>query len=666
MLLWTKDAAALDGQHGAMARQGHMTTEDVVARFKDAKHSGSGWSARCPAHEDRCASLSISKAPDGKTLLHCHAGCDSEDVVHAAGLSLADLFADASSTSGTGKPSIAATYGYTDENGTLLYQAVRYVSSHGEKSFKQRRPNGSGGWTWALGDVRRVPYRLPEVLQAVQAGRIVFIVEGEKDADRLHALGFVATCNSGGAGKWTGGLSEHFHGARVAVLPDNDDAGRNHALDVAAKLHRIAAEVRLVELPDLPAKGDVSDWLSAGGTVEELKKLVQSAPLWTPENATESLRLDGSALDVTPAAALAERRTALPGLPLQPLGDLLAEPEEETEWVVEGMLPAGGLSLLVAKPKVGKSTLARTLALAVARGAQFLGLDTAQGGVIHLALEEKRTQLINQYRSLGGTKHDEIYIFADTAPRDAVRLLEDAVIRHQPKLVIVDTVQRLIRVNEGNDYAKVTAALEPILAMARTHGVHLMLLHHSGKGEREAIDAAIGSTAWAGSVDTITVMKRKEGLRTLVTVQRYGDDLPETIIVMDEIGGVSVGGTRQDHDVDSAAAAITTFLDAQPGATQQNIRDGVEGHRTQVVISALSKLREAGKVRHEGSGKRGDAYRFFLVPELHQEKPGSGEHGNHYTSCGNNGLRQPEILVPALGENNGNQYSANEREVVEL
>ena len=221
-----------------------MTAADVVARFRGARRSGDGWTARCPAHEDRRASLSITEKPD-RTLLHCHAGCDPDAVAGAAGLSLSDLFADAPSTSGPGKPSIAATYDYTDEHGSLLYQVVRYLP----KNFRQRKPDGNGGWIWKLGDVRRVAYRVPEVLEAIRVGRMVFIVEGEKDADRLHGLGLAATCNAGGAGKWTVELSEHFRGARVVILPDNDEPGRKHAADVAAKLHGIASEVRIVELP---------------------------------------------------------------------------------------------------------------------------------------------------------------------------------------------------------------------------------------------------------------------------------------------------------------------------------------------------------------------------------------------------------------------------------
>ena len=635
-----------------------MTTADVLAHFEGVKRVGDRWMAQCPAHDDRQPSLSISEAPDGKTLLKCHAGCTTARVVGAVGLDIPDLFADAPSGNRVSPRRIVATYPYHDEAGNLLYEAIRYDP----KDFRQRAADGS----WSIKGIRRVPYRLPEVLQTVQAGRIVFIVEGERDADRLHGLGLAATCNACGAGNWTAELSEHLRGARVVILPDNDNPGRNHGHDVAKKLVGIAAEVRIVDLPGLPHNGDVSDWLNAGGTVEELNNLVDSEPIWTTHNAPESLTLDNAALVASPAAALAEGPTTLPGLKLQRLGDLLAEPEEETEWLVEGMLPTGGLSLLVAKPKVGKSTLARTLALAIARGERFLERETAQGPVIHLALEEKKSQLVNQYRALGGTEDDEILIFADTAPKDAVRLLEEAVILYQPRLVIVDTVQRLIRVSEVKDYGKVIAALEPILTMARKHGAHLMLLHHSPKAVCEAIDAAIGSTGWAGTVDTIMVMKRTQDLRTLATVQRYGEDLPETVLVADDTGSVSVGGTRQDHDKQRTAEAVIEFLARHPGSDQTEIRSGVDGHSTALIREAITSLHDAGRVRREGAGKKGDPHRYFLVPEYQSADAGSQNNENQHISFGVNELKQEEILVPTLRGNSGNQYSEDKRERFEI
>jgi hypothetical protein len=177
---------------------------------------------------------------------------------------------------------IVATYDYRNEQGALLFQVVRRP---GHK-FVQRRPDGTGGWTWKLTGIRRVLYKLPELL-AARADNFVFVAEGEKDVDNLRNHLLTATCNPGGAGKWRDEYSEFLRDRHVVLLPDNDQAGRDHAQDVARRLHGIAASVRVLELPGLPEKGDVSDWLANGGTADELQRLAREAPLDKPKEEPE-------------------------------------------------------------------------------------------------------------------------------------------------------------------------------------------------------------------------------------------------------------------------------------------------------------------------------------------------------------------------------------------
>jgi hypothetical protein len=174
---------------------------------------------------------------------------------------------------------IVATYDYKDEEGQLLYQVVRYEP----KEFRQRRPDGRGGWIWNLEGVRRVLYRLPELLMANPADWI-FIVEGEKDVDRLYDEGLVATTCPMGAGKWNDSFSEFLNDRKlIAVIPDNDDAGRKHARQVVESLSRVGVQAKIVELPGLPPKGDVSDWLNTGGTKDALLELVNKTKPFEPE-----------------------------------------------------------------------------------------------------------------------------------------------------------------------------------------------------------------------------------------------------------------------------------------------------------------------------------------------------------------------------------------------
>lgn len=225
----------------------------------------------CPAHDDAKPSLSLSQH-EGQILFHCHRGCSQEavlDALRARGLWGQDRAA---------MREIMATFDYRDEHGDLVFQVVRFAP----KDFRQRRPAGAGKWVWNLDGVRRVPYRLRETLAAILRGERIFIVEGEKDADRLASAGLAASTNPGGAGKWRSEYGQHFKGARVGILPDNDDPGRRHAEQVARSLHGIAAEVKVIALPGLPPKSDVSDWLAAGHSLAELQRLVEDARPWRP------------------------------------------------------------------------------------------------------------------------------------------------------------------------------------------------------------------------------------------------------------------------------------------------------------------------------------------------------------------------------------------------
>src|SRR5262249_18576844 len=151
-----------------------------------------------------------------------------------------------------------ATFFYDDENGKLLYRVERRPN----KQFVQARPDphSPGNWLYRLDDVRRVPYHLPNLIGAAKAGEQIIVVECEKDVHNLEALGFVATCNSGGAGKFKREFAEYFAGADVVIIPDNDEPGRAHAKQVCDLLGATAHTVRVLGLP-VDEKGDVSDWL---------------------------------------------------------------------------------------------------------------------------------------------------------------------------------------------------------------------------------------------------------------------------------------------------------------------------------------------------------------------------------------------------------------------
>lgn len=172
---------------------------------------------------------------------------------------------------------IENTYDYRDESDKLLYQVIRFKP----KGFKQRRPDGKGGWIQNLNGTGRVLYRLPELLKASMQD-YVFVVEGEKDCDRLWVEGFVATTSPMGATNWRDEYTKFLQGRLVAILPDNDAPGRRHAEQVAKSLNEVAGQVRIVELPGLKKSGDISDWLDNGGTREQLMQLLEQSPVYAP------------------------------------------------------------------------------------------------------------------------------------------------------------------------------------------------------------------------------------------------------------------------------------------------------------------------------------------------------------------------------------------------
>jgi hypothetical protein len=192
-----------------------LRLDAFLERLENTRHSGNGWTARCPAHDDRIASLGVAENGN-KLLVTCHAGCPTESVVEAMGLTMRDLFYDSF------KEEPEAVYEYTDEHGELLYEALRFPG----KKFKQRRCDPeTREMVWGLDGVHRVLYRLPEVVYAAEQGRTIYVCEGEKDVDALRAVGKAATCNSGGAGSWKPDYADYLRGARVIIVADKDEPG---------------------------------------------------------------------------------------------------------------------------------------------------------------------------------------------------------------------------------------------------------------------------------------------------------------------------------------------------------------------------------------------------------------------------------------------------------
>jgi hypothetical protein len=255
----------------------------------------------------------------------------------------------------SGERQIETAYDYHDEAGNLLFQVCRTKP----KGFLQRRPNGGDTWIWNMQGVQRVLYKLPALYRAISHKMPVHIVEGEKDADNLIKLGLAATTNPGGAGKWQSSYNEFLRGADVILIPDNDQAGRDHMQAVAGELAGVAATVRVLTLPDLTDKGDVSDWLANGGTPAALSDLVAKAPPYSAPKATP----------------LSFRRHRDANNPTR-------------KDLVKGLLPETGIGLLSGQSGTYKTFVALNLAGGIATGKPFAGYGIKRPGATFAFVSE--------------------------------------------------------------------------------------------------------------------------------------------------------------------------------------------------------------------------------------------------------------------------------------
>lgn len=292
----------------------HPRLAEFLSRFTIRRASGGNYSAICPTHDDKQASLSITEGVSGIVLrCHANAGCTTESICEAIGWTVPELFYDYQPPAQGGhtkkrerkpadpKPNadtqpkepepealpfwqrIEKVYPYVDADGVLLYENCRL---HSPKSFAQRRPDPDHPHrhVWNLKDTPLVPYQLPLILKAISDGVAIFIVEGEKDVETLKNHGIVATTNAMGAGKWRESYNRHFDGAEVYIVPDNDVPGSLHAMDVACSLTPVASAVYYVQFPNLPPKADVSDWFAIEGNTREkfLGWVTATRRRWTP------------------------------------------------------------------------------------------------------------------------------------------------------------------------------------------------------------------------------------------------------------------------------------------------------------------------------------------------------------------------------------------------
>lgn len=565
--------------------------ELVLARLDVRARNGTTATAICPAHEDRSPSLSVTRGDD-RALVHCHAACETSDVLAAVGLVERDLFDRRNGDTDTPeRRRIVATYPYVDESGTVLSEVVRYAP----KDFRQRRPDGRGGHVWSIGDTRRVLYRLPSVLAAVAAGSTVLVCEGEKDVEALEAAGYVATCSPAGAGKWSRvpDAVATLTGADVIVVADRDPAGYAHARDVARSLIGSAASVLVAE----PAIGnDVAEHLGAGRTVDELLAVAGTAdgdpPLdeWLSEGIKPS---DPGELDDEVASPPADTLDVFVGW-----DKFWARDRREAEWLYPPILARGRGHAIFAAHKVGKSLVLLDIAARLATGRDPVV-------VVYLDYEMGEDDLYERLADMGyGADTDlsrlRYALLPSLPPLDqpdgaaALFAILDAVEAAHPDhhvVVVIDTTGRAVA-GEENSADTIRGFYRWTGLGLRQRGATWARLDHAGKdptrGQR-------GSSAKGDDVDVVWRITPADGGLLLRREASRMSWIPERVALhrsVDPLRFVVADGMWPAGTAEVAGLldGLGVPVDAGERPAGQALRDA--GHRrSQAIVRAAQRWR---------------------------------------------------------------------------
>lgn len=463
---------------------------------------GTYGTAPSPGHSKADRGLSITDTDDGRdVLINSHNGGDwqaAKDELRDRGI-LPPLSREAPRSRESGR------YEYVDSDGAVLYRTVR-VEKPGGKDFIAQRPDGKGGWVAGIKGVERVPYRLPELL-AAPLDSVVYIVEGERKADTLAAWGFHATAVAFGAnGGWKDTFGPYFNGRTVAILPDNDEPGREFAEKVRASIASHGGKAFFIELPGLPPKGDVVDWKAAGGTAEDLRRLTEAAQIVPDKPATP--------------------KNALPLEWCEDIGPLLVG-----LWLIKQFLPAEGLALIYGHSGSGKTFLALDIAMHIALGWDWCGRKVKQGAVVYVGAEGQ-TGLRNRiaaFKQHHGIEEAPIALIPcpidlQAPDADTGRLI-DAIetVQHRygrAALIVVDTISKTFGSGKENtdDMATYVANLQRVQSEFRTC---VLAVHHRPKDAESTEPRGHGSLK--AGVDSVVLVEAGATKRATLTKQKDGE-----------------------------------------------------------------------------------------------------------------------------------------------
>lgn len=515
-------------------------------------------------------------------------------------------------------------YDYTDLEGNLLHQTVRFSP----KGFKQRHPNGNGGWEWSLKGIDTVLYRLPKVAKSIKDGRTIFVFEGEKDADKAcEELGVTATTNPMGAGKWQESYTQTLRGADVVLVPDNDEAGRKHAEQVATQLAPVAASVKVVELPGVGPGGDLCDWRAAGGTKEDLLQLVSAAEAKTdPVDDFLSKRLS----DYEP---------------------------ERVRFLWAGRIPYGKITIIDGDPGDGKSVLTVYIAACVTRGRNFPDDAPCEaGGVVMISGEDGLADTIRPRIDAAGGDPAKVLPLAFLPDEqggerpfsilDDLPILERAIKRVGASLVVIDPLMAFLpeKVSAHKDQ-DIRRALSPLAALAERTGTAVVVVRHLNKAVgSNPLYRGGGSIGIVGAARSALLVARdpededvrvfaplKQNLSTPASSLKYSIETAPNGAARVEWKGTTPFGAKDllkpqvgDEEERSALAEARQFLqDELSDGPMYSVQVLKNGRQAGISEPTLRRAKNALKVRSE---KEGDGSWSWRLPDLGEGKTAKDDH----------------------------------------
>jgi putative DNA primase/helicase len=516
------------------------TLDDVRRIFDDVRRSSSGGVlVRCPCHNDQNPSLSFWIDESGNLAHDCKGGCRWSDV-HAKLECLGLYVAKDTARGSDGNPArytdkktgqqlpIVEVYDYPESGPTYRYSVGRTPKScDGEKNFPVWRRKAMGGFEWGRGDVPPCLYHGARLQIAVAAAETVVLGEGEKDVHTAERLGFCATTNSNGAKQWKSEFAAQLEGTGlVVILNDNDDEGRRRGDRVAADLAQVGVPHVILNLPGLPDKGDVSDWVEAGGTREQLLELIRHA--------------QEAAAEVSPAGETVETQSLHPRFYT---GPELTEMEFANPNPVLLYAEPGCLFDLVSPSKVGKTSLALQGCKAVLDSELFLELPTQPLPILYLT-EQTRRSFRDKLTAVGTLPFcDDFHMLfiADCMGMSWVDIcaeVREAVRRWGIGILIVDTLTDWAGMENENDNAEAICVMRPLRAIAQESNTAVITIRHTGKGHRgdgDVVDAGRGASAFVGVVDTTCELSRVPGQghpnRRQLRFSSRKDGIPESLVI---------------------------------------------------------------------------------------------------------------------------------------